>query len=92
MNQEHVEIEVEAGMRVADFVKQLDTKYGLALDMMGNYAGQTIAGVANTSTHGSGIFSGTLVTQIVVIRHAMPLASYSDRDVLSSHTVLTWSF
>ena len=61
MSQEHVDIEVEAGMRVVDFVEKLDTKYGLALDMMGNYAGQTVGGVANTSTHGSGIFSGTLV-------------------------------
>lgn len=60
-NKESVEIEVEAGMRIVDFVEQLDTKYGLALDMMGNYAGQTVGGVANTSTHGSGLFSGTLV-------------------------------
>lgn len=60
-NKEHVEIEVEAGKRVVDFVEELDIKYGLALDMMGNYAGQTVGGVANTSTHGSGIFSGTLV-------------------------------
>lgn len=60
-NKEYVDIEVEAGMRVLDFVEQLDTKFGLALDMMGNYAGQTVAGVANTSTHGSGLFSGTMV-------------------------------
>ena len=58
---EYVDIEVEAGMRVVDFVEHLDTKFGLALDMMGNYAGQTVAGVANTSTHGSGLFSGTMV-------------------------------
>jgi len=60
-NKEYVEIKVQAGMLVVDFVEQLDTKYGLALDMMGNYAGQTVAGVANTSTHGSGLFSGTMV-------------------------------
>ena len=66
-NKENVEIEVEAGMRVVDFVEQLDTKYGLALDMMGNYAGQTVGGVANTSTHGSGIFSGTLVRLFIII-------------------------
>ena len=61
-NKEHVDIEVEAGKLVLDFVEELDTKYGLALDMMGNYAGQTVGGVANTSTHGSGYFSGTMVT------------------------------
>jgi len=63
-NKDYVDIEVQAGMRVVDFVEQLDTKYGLALDMMGNYAGQTVAGVANTSTHGSGLFSGTMVRNI----------------------------
>lgn len=61
---ENVDIEVQAGMRVIDFVEKLDTDYGLALDMMGNYAGQTVAGVANTSTHGSGLFSGTMVRNI----------------------------
>ena len=61
MSKEYVDIEVEAGMLVVDFVNKLDTKYGLGLNMMGNYAGQTVGGVANTSTHGSGIFSGTLV-------------------------------
>ena len=63
-DKEYVDIEVQAGMRVVDFVEQLDTKYGLALKMMGNYAGQTVAGVANTSTHGSGLFSGTMVRDI----------------------------
>ncbi|XP_015776727.1 PREDICTED: L-gulonolactone oxidase-like [Acropora digitifera] len=62
---ENVDIEVQAGMRVIDFVEKLDTDYGLALDMMGNYAGQTVAGVANTSTHGSGLFSGTMSTLVV---------------------------
>lgn len=67
-NKEYVDIEVEAGMRVVDFVEQLDTKYGLALDMMGNYAGQTVAGVANTSTHGSGLFSGTMVRLLILYK------------------------
>ncbi|XP_068707083.1 L-gulonolactone oxidase-like [Montipora foliosa] len=65
MSKEFVDIEVEAGMRVVDFVEQLDRDYGLALDMIGNYAGQTVGGVASTSTHGSGIFSGTLSTLVV---------------------------
>ena len=64
-NKEFVDIEVEAGKRIIDFVEQLDTKYGLALDMMGNYAGQTVGGVANTSTHGSGIFTGTMVRLLI---------------------------
>ncbi|XP_068737480.1 L-gulonolactone oxidase-like isoform X2 [Montipora capricornis] len=65
MSKEFVDIEVEAGMRVVDFVEQLDRDYGLALDMIGNYAGQTVGGVANTSTHRSGIFSGTMSTLVV---------------------------
>ena len=60
-NEECVDVEVEAGKLVVDFVEELDKKHGLTLNMMGNYAGQTVGGVANTSTHGSGIFSGTMV-------------------------------
>ena len=55
------EVEVQAGKRVVDFVEELDKKYNLALKMIGNYAGQTVGGVASTSTHGSGWFSGTMV-------------------------------
>ena len=58
---EYVDIEVEGGMQVYRFVEKLDKAYGLGLSMMGNYAGQTVAGVASTSTHGSGCFSGTMV-------------------------------
>ena len=58
---EYVDIEVEGGMQVYRFVEKLDEAYGLGLPMMGNYAGQTVAGVASTSTHGSGYFSGTMV-------------------------------
>ena len=55
------EVEVQAGKRVVDFVEELDKKHNLALKMIGNYAGQTVGGVASTSTHGSGWFSGTMV-------------------------------
>jgi FAD/FMN-containing dehydrogenase len=58
---EYVDVEVEGGMSVVDFVEELDSRYGLGLPMIGNYAGQTVAGVASTSTHGSGYFAGTLV-------------------------------
>lgn len=60
-NEECVDVEVEAGKLVVEFVEELDKKHRLALNMMGNYAGQTVGGVANTSTHGSGIFRGTMV-------------------------------
>ena len=55
------EVEVQAGKRVVDFVEELDRDHHKALKMMGNYAGQTVGGVASTSTHGSGLFSGTMV-------------------------------
>ena len=55
------EVEVQAGKRVVDFVEELDRDHHKALKMMGNYAGQTVGGVASTSTHGSGWFSGTMV-------------------------------
>ena len=54
------EVEVQAGKRVVDFVEELK-KQKMALEMMGNYAGQTVGGVASTSTHGSGWFSKTMV-------------------------------
>ena len=41
-NEECVDIEVEAGKLVVDFVEELDTKHYRALNMMGNYAGQTV--------------------------------------------------
>ena len=55
------EVEVQAGKRVVEFVEELDKKHNLALKMMGNYAGQTVGGVASTSTHGSGWSSRTMV-------------------------------
>ena len=58
------EVEVQAGKRVVDFVEELDRDHHKALKMMGNYAGQTVGGVASTSTHGSGWFSGTMVRLI----------------------------
>ena len=67
LQKEFVDIEVEGGMQVHRFVETLDKKYGLALPMMGNYAGQTVAGVACTSTHGSGLFSGTMVSVILCL-------------------------
>jgi len=65
LQKEYVDIEVEGGMQVSIFVEKLDKAYGLALPMIGNYAGQTVAGVASTSTHGSGYFTGTLSTAVV---------------------------
>lgn len=65
LQKEYVDIEVEGGMQVLSFVEKLDKVYGLALPMMGNYAGQTVAGVASTSTHGSGYFAGTMSTAVV---------------------------
>lgn len=59
------EIEVEGGMQVVNFVEKLDKSYGLGLPIIGNYAGQTVAGVASTSTHGSSYFVGTLSTAVV---------------------------
>lgn len=63
LQKEYVDIEVEGGMQVLSFVEKLDKVYGLALPIIGNYAGQTVAGVASTSTHGSGYFAGTMVCE-----------------------------
>ena len=66
------EVEVQAGKRVVDFVEELK-KQKMALEMMGNYAGQTVGGVASTSTHGSGLFSGTMVR----------LVEWSNKNIIS---------
>ncbi|XP_038061939.1 uncharacterized protein LOC119732483 [Patiria miniata] len=47
-------IEVQGGMKLHDFVRVIDEDYGMSLPCMGNYAGQTIAGIISTSTHGTG--------------------------------------
>lgn len=65
MQEKYVDIEVQGGMRVVSFVEELDKSYGLGLPIIGNYAGQTVAGVASTSTHGSSYFVGTLSTVVV---------------------------
>ena len=64
LQKKHVNIEAEGGMKIHKFVEELDKEYRLALPMMGNYAGQTVAGTASTSTHGSGYFAGTMVSWI----------------------------
>lgn len=83
LQKEFVDIEVEGGMQVHRFVETLDKKYGLALPMMGNYAGQTVAGVACTSTHGSGCFSGTMVS---VILSLLAVTLSSDRSLFRALT------
>ncbi|XP_041485514.1 L-gulono-1,4-lactone dehydrogenase-like [Lytechinus variegatus] len=47
-------IEVQGGKILHDLVREIDSKYGMSLPCMGNYAGQTIAGIISTSTHGTG--------------------------------------
>ena len=54
-------IEVQAGMKLHDLVREIDVKYGMSLPCMGNYAGQTIAGIISTSTHGTGQDYPTMV-------------------------------
>lgn len=55
-------IEVEGGKTLHDFVREIDTKYDLSLPCMGNYAGQTLAGIISTSTHGTGQDYPTMVS------------------------------
>lgn len=54
---------VEAGMRVRAFNKYLEANCK-ALDNMGAYDGQTLAGVISTSTHGSGITLGAFPSAV----------------------------
>ncbi|EDO46441.1 predicted protein [Nematostella vectensis] len=64
LSKDYVDIEVEAGMRLKDFVETLDKHYGLALPVLGSNAGQTVAGAAMVSSHGSGLGAASLcITQ-----------------------------
>ncbi|XP_072037566.1 L-gulono-1,4-lactone dehydrogenase-like [Amphiura filiformis] len=60
-------IEVQAGMKLHDLVREIDVKYGMSLPCMGNYAGQTIAGIISTSTHGTGQDYPTMSNFVVEI-------------------------
>jgi FAD/FMN-containing dehydrogenase len=53
----------EAGIRIRELNTHLDS-LGLGLTNMGGYDEQTIAGVMSTSTHGSGIGLGPLVSYV----------------------------
>src|SRR2546428_9841656 len=56
-------VRAEAGIRLRELNAHLDP-HGLALSNMGGYAGQTVAGVISTSTHGSAIRFRPLPRQI----------------------------
>ena len=52
-------VRAESGVRIRELNAHLGQR-GLALQQMGGYDGQTIAGVVSTSTHGSGLGLGPL--------------------------------
>jgi L-gulono-1,4-lactone dehydrogenase len=56
-------IEVEAGVRVKALNQELDRR-GLALENMGAFDGQTIAGAISTGTHGTGVGLGPMASLV----------------------------
>lgn len=58
---------VQSGMRIRELNTYLDTQ-DMALQNLGGYDGQTIAGVAMTATHGSGLAYGPIASQIVSLQ------------------------
>lgn len=52
-------VRVEGGMRIRELNEYLEQQ-GLALENLGGYDAQTVAGVISTSTHGSGLAYGPL--------------------------------
>ena len=53
---------VQSGMLVKDFCQRIDENFGLALPVLGNYAGQTVGGLVATSSHGSSKHCMTMVS------------------------------
>ncbi|WP_445115313.1 FAD-binding protein [Acinetobacter sp. WZC-1] len=60
-------VRVQSGIRISDLNDYLD-KNGLALQNMGGYDGQTIAGVMMTATHGSGLAYGPIADQVMSLQ------------------------
>lgn len=60
-------VRVQSGMRIRELNKYLDG-LDLALQNLGGYDGQTIAGVAMTATHGSGLAYGPIASQIISLQ------------------------
>lgn len=59
-------VHVENGITIHNLNEYLDHN-GLALENMGGYDAQTIAGVVSTSTHGTGIGLGPIASSVVSI-------------------------
>lgn len=62
----HHLVHVESGIRIRDLNNYLDSK-NLALQNMGGYDAQTLAGVVSTSTHGTGITLGPIADDVVSV-------------------------
>lgn len=59
-------VRVEAGMRLSALCSLLDA-LGLALPSVGGITRQTVAGAVATGTHGSGLSSGTMSSEVVQV-------------------------
>ena len=60
-------VRAQSGITIRKLNSDLDQR-GLALENLGGYDGQTIAGVAMTATHGSGLGYGPIASQIVSLQ------------------------
>ncbi|XP_032219083.1 L-gulono-1,4-lactone dehydrogenase [Nematostella vectensis] len=87
LSKDYVDIEVEAGMRLKDFVETLDKHYGLALPVLGSNAGQTVAGAAMVSSHGSGLGAASLAASVVGV-HLITSSGIQVKLSLGSESLL----
>jgi FAD/FMN-containing dehydrogenase len=60
-------VRTQCGITIRKLNADLDQR-GLALENLGGYDGQTIAGVAMTATHGSGLHYGPIASQVVSLQ------------------------
>ncbi len=60
-------VRVESGITIRKLNAELDSR-GLALENLGGYDGQTVAGVMMTATHGSGLRYGPIVSQVASLQ------------------------
>lgn len=64
---ENARVTVDGGIRLKHLVRELSAR-GLAMPNLGSIAEQSIAGVISTGTHGTGLTSGNIATQVVSLR------------------------
>jgi hypothetical protein len=78
---------IEAGMRLRRLNRYVLYENGYALENMGSFDGQTIAGAVNTSTHGTGIDLAAISDAVASVEMAAVPASESGDPIVRMYRI-----